>query len=153
MNMSHANTSEYLRSAAGPPEEKLKKLRSSRDLAPIKNLPKKTSKSNKRKMKVKSATLAKTPVMEAAAMPAAHIAPPRRAAAATAQAISEAQQVCFILEDFFLFLIDICVLRFMNQQSCLQSTNGTKRVKLRCWVIGETLTKVLSFAHITKTIH
>ena len=83
----------HIRSAAGPPEEKLKKLRSSRDLASIKNLPKKTSKSNKRKMKIKgSATVVKASVMETA-MLAAHIAPPRRAAAATAQAISEAQQV------------------------------------------------------------
>ena len=44
-------------------------------------------------MKIKgSATVVKAPVMETAVL-AAHIAPPRRAAAATAQAISEAQQV------------------------------------------------------------
>ena len=90
----HICISFRIRSAAGPPEEKLKKLRSSRDLAPIKNLPKKTSKISKRKMKMKSsATVAKAPATEAAVL-AAHIAPPRRAAAATAQAISEAQQVC-----------------------------------------------------------
>ena len=89
----HTSESVQIRSAAGPPEEKLKKLRSSRDLAPIKNLPKKSSKSSKRKMKMKSSsTVVKASVMETAVL-AAHIAPPRRAAAATAQAISEAQQV------------------------------------------------------------
>ena len=43
-----------------------------------------------------SATVVNAPVMETAVL-AAHIAPPRRAAAATAQAISEAQQVCPII--------------------------------------------------------
>ena len=47
-------------------------------------------------MKIKgSATVVKAPVMETAVL-AAHIAPPRRAAAATAQAISEAQQVIYL---------------------------------------------------------
>ena len=97
--MSITSKSIFTRSAAGPPEEKLKKLRSSRD--PSKNLPKKISKSSKRKMKKKSSKTAvkavKDPQLAPAAvldpLLAAHIAPPRRAAAATAQAISEAQQV------------------------------------------------------------
>ena len=95
--MSITSKSIFIRSAAGPPEEKQKKLRSSRD--PSKNLPKKISKSSKRKMKKKSSKTAvkavKDPQLAQAVGPllAAHIAPPRRAAAATAQAISEAQQV------------------------------------------------------------
>ena len=96
--MSIKSQSIFTRSAVGPPEEKLKKLRSSRD--PSKNLPKKISKSSKRKMKKKSSKTAVKAVKDPQLAPAvldpllaAHIAPPRRAAAATAQAISEAQQV------------------------------------------------------------